>query len=39
MLEKVNDKTNWNALFLNPNSVLASISAQYNMKKIIFGCI
>lgn len=33
MLEKLNDKTNWNALFLNPNSVLAAISAQYSMKK------
>ena len=33
MLEKVNDKTNWNSLFLNPNSVLASISAQYHLKK------
>ena len=33
MLEKLNDKSNWNALFLNPNSVLAAISAQYSMKK------
>lgn len=33
MLEKVNDKTNWNSLFLNPNSVLAAISAEYNLKK------
>ena len=33
MLEKLNDKTNWNSLFLNPNSVLAAISAQYHLKK------
>lgn len=33
MLQKLNDKTNWNSLFLNPNSVLAAISAQYNVKK------
>lgn len=33
MLEKLHDKTNWNSLFLNPNSVLSSIAMQYNLKK------
>lgn len=33
MLEKVNDPSNWNSLFLNPNTVLGTISQQYNIKK------
>lgn len=33
MLEKVNDPTNWNSLFLNPNTILGTISEQYNIKK------
>ena len=36
MLNKLDDQTNWNTLFLNPNSVLASVGEKFNLKKVNF---
>jgi len=33
MLKKLEDTTNWNTLFLNPNAVLESISKRFGLKK------
>jgi multiple RNA-binding domain-containing protein 1 len=33
MLERLEDQTSWNTLFLNPNSILESVSRKYNLKK------
>lgn len=35
MLSKLKDDTNWNTLFLNPNSVLEAIKHKFNLKKVI----
>ena len=34
LLNKLNDDTSWNTLFLNPNSVLAAISNKFAIKKV-----
>ncbi|KRX11111.1 hypothetical protein PPERSA_05220 [Pseudocohnilembus persalinus] len=33
MRKKLDDKTNWNTLFLNPNSILEAIANTYNVRK------
>lgn len=34
MRKKLEDQTNWNTLFLNPNSILESIASKFSMKKV-----
>ena len=34
MLKNLDDQTNWNTLFLNPNTVLSEITQRYNIKKV-----
>jgi multiple RNA-binding domain-containing protein 1 len=33
MLTRLEDPVNWNSIFLNPNSILESISKKYGVKK------
>lgn len=33
MLEKLNDTTSWNTLFLNPNTIIDGISKKYGIDK------
>jgi len=33
MLKRLNDDTNWNTLFLNPNTILNEMAQRYNLKK------
>lgn len=35
MLARLEDDTNWNTLFLNPNSVLEAVKHKFNLKKVI----
>jgi len=32
-MKKLEDDTNWNTLFLNPNAVLAAISKKFGIQK------
>lgn len=34
MKKNLSDDTNWNTLFLNPNTILEQIAARYNIKKV-----
>jgi len=36
LLKRLNDDTNWNTLFLNPNTILAEMSERLNIKKVRF---
>lgn len=33
MLNRLEDQTSWNTLFLNPNSILEAVAQKYNLKK------
>ena len=33
MLKKIYDQTNWNSLFLNPNTVLAKMADKFGLQK------
>ncbi len=33
MRQKLNDQTNWNTLFLNPNTILERVSRKLNITK------
>lgn len=33
MLERLEDTSSWNTLFLNPNTIIEYISQKYNMNK------
>ena len=33
MLQRLEDPTSWNTMFLNPNSILESVSRKYGVKK------
>ena len=33
MIAKLNDTSNWNTLFLNPNSILEAIATKFNVEK------
>ena len=35
MLRRLNDDTNWNTLFLNPNTILNEMAQRYNIKKVL----
>ncbi len=34
MLKKMEDTSNWNTLFMNPNAVLAAVMRKYNILKV-----
>jgi len=36
LLQRLDDDTNWNTLFLNPNTILAEMANRLNIKKVIF---
>lgn len=33
MMKKLKDHTNWNTLFLNPNTIIAEMTERYKLKK------
>lgn len=33
MIERLNDTTSWNTLFLNPNTIIEGICKRYNLDK------
>lgn len=34
MLKRMEDDTNWNSLFLNPNTIIAEMEERFNIKKV-----